>query len=379
MSKTILIISSEHTGHGHKSITEALNEHFSSIPDIKVYVIDGFALAGRIGLRMGRMYGSMTRIMKDIWRLVYDFSDKNPELVNELLASKITHNFLKVINMYKPDLILSLHPNFNGSVLNILERYNITTPFVTLIADLVSISTLWMDERASFVLCPTIESRCKCMEYGLSENKLIVTGFPIRQGFAEHIQGDIKPYDNTINKPLRFLLMSGGEGVGNMGTYAKILLENFNCEVKIIAGRNNLLKKRLNNTFINYGNKVKIYGFVKNMQELILDSDIAITRGSPNAMLEAVCCNVPLIITGALPGQEEGNPYYMIKYNLGVICNHSRLLKDTVNDLLYNDAERLNKIKESQRAYINENAAKNTVDFIIEQIKIEKTKRRLAN
>ena len=91
MSKTILIISSEHTGHGHKSITEALNEHFSSIPDIKVYVIDGFALAGRIGLRMGRMYGSMTRIMKDIWRLVYDFSDKNPELVNELLASKITH------------------------------------------------------------------------------------------------------------------------------------------------------------------------------------------------------------------------------------------------------------------------------------------------
>ena len=37
-------------------------------------------------------------------------------------------------------------------------------------------------------------------------------------------------------------------------------------------------------------------------------SDIMIARGSPNSFFEGVVMNVPLIITGALPGQEQGNP-----------------------------------------------------------------------
>ena len=43
--------------------------------------------------------------------------------------------------------------------------------------------------------------------------------------------------------------MSGGEGVGNMSTIAKILLDNFNCTVKIVAGRNTTIKKEVRTIF----------------------------------------------------------------------------------------------------------------------------------
>lgn len=97
----------------------------------------------------------------------------------------------------------------------------------------------------------------------------------------------------------------------------------------------------------------------------MLSSDIAVTRGSPNVMMEAVACNVPLIITGNLPGQEEGNPAYMQKHNLGVVCKELRKLRHTVDELLYNNAEKLNKIKQSQKEYLNPNVAKEIVSFLL--------------
>ena len=51
MLKNVLIISSEHTGHGHKSITESLGESFALHEDIKVTIIDGFSLGGNTLLK----------------------------------------------------------------------------------------------------------------------------------------------------------------------------------------------------------------------------------------------------------------------------------------------------------------------------------------
>lgn len=365
MVRNILIISSNYTGHGHKSITDALCQQFSKHPDVNVHVIDGFALRGRMTIRIGKLYGSMTRNAKELWRLVWEISLRNPSLLCEVTEITIKEAFLKVLDRVKPDLILSVHPNFNGSVLNVLEENGITIPFVTLIADLVSITPLWADPRADYILCPTMESKYKCLEFGVSEDHLKVTGFPIREKFCDFSKDSP---DNSYkgDRPLECLIMSGGEGSGNMSRVARILLENFNCNVKIVAGRNKVLQRRLENTLKEeYGTRIEIYGFVENIQDLMRASDIAFTRGSPNTMLEAVCCNVPLVITGALPGQEEGNPGYLEKYHLGVVCKEIKKLKGAVADLLVEDAKRLNNIKAQQREFRRPDTAKNIVDFLL--------------
>jgi len=59
---------------------------------------------------------------------VWELSLKKPSLLNDFTEVAIKDNFLKLICNIKPDLILSVHPNFNGSVLNILEDYNIKVP-----------------------------------------------------------------------------------------------------------------------------------------------------------------------------------------------------------------------------------------------------------
>lgn len=366
MVKKILIISSEFTGHGHKSITESLCEQFSNHENVEIHIVDGFSLGGQVLLKAGKSYGPITRNAEGLWELIYDLSSIKPSLINEAIEFKIKDNFLNLLKEVTPDLILSVHPNFNGSIINIMEKYNIKIPFITLIADLVSIYPLWADPRVDYIISPTLEAKAKCIEYGVPEEKIKVLGLPVRSRFYNHIENEDQESSYDPSLPLKCLIMSGGEGVGNMSNIAEIILDNFNCKVKIIAGRNAILKKKLEQLLVSkYGDNVEIFGFTKNVQDLMLSSDIAITRGSPNVMMEAISCNVPLVVTGALPGQEQGNPEYVQNLNLGVICTDIKDMKNTISDLLENNAEKLNQIKTSQINFSNPNIAENIVDFIL--------------
>jgi processive 1,2-diacylglycerol beta-glucosyltransferase len=363
--KNILIISSEFTGHGHKSITDSLIERFSKYPDVKIHVVDGFSLGGNLLVRVGKMYGTITRNAKELWKIIWEISIMKPSLINEFIGLAIEENFIKSIKHLKPDLILSVHPNFNGCIIDIMEKYNIKIPFGTLLADLVSIYPLWADPRADFIICPTEDSFNKCLEFGVDKEKLLKIGLPVRSRFCIDLENTDTSSDYTFDRPLECLIMSGGEGSGNMSMIAKILLNNFNCNISIIAGRNKAMKVRIENSLKEkYGDKVNVYGFVTNIEQLMLNSDIAFTRGSPNVMMEAVMCNTPLIITGALPGQEEGNPEYFERNNLGVICYDTSELKSTVAKLLENNAKQLNDLKRTQREFRDPMIADKIVDFL---------------
>ncbi len=373
MYKNILIISSDITGHGHKSITESLLEQFRNHPGIKVKVIEGFALNGVLGIRVGKMYGPITRASKETWKLIWDITEKKPSLMIEFGEATIHDRFVKILNEVKPDVILTIHPNYNASITNILEKINSTIPVFAVVADPVSISALWCNPKATYTLCPTEEARESCLKNNVPEERIRVFGFPVRQRFYRHLQtGDGIHYtdramENYVPEyPLQFLIMSGGEGSGNMSRYARILLKNFDCRVKLLCGRNKLLKKRLEHTLLEkYADRVEVLGFTENVQDLMLASDVILARASPNTMTEAIMCNIPLVITGALPGQEEGNPGYAEKHGLGVICTEPSSLKTVIAGLLANNFEKLMQIKKAQARYRNPNSARDIVEFIL--------------
>lgn len=101
--------------------------------------------------------------------------------------------------------------------------------------------------RANYIISPTQEAKDKCVEYGVSEENIKVLGFPVRSRFYKNIE-DIENDNNYNNDmPLNCLIMSGGESVGSMRKISEILLDNFNCTVKIVAGRNTkTLSKEIN-------------------------------------------------------------------------------------------------------------------------------------
>lgn len=374
VNKKILIISSEHTGHGHKSIAESLQEKIGENEQIKIHVVDGFALGGSALLNIGKSYGPITRYSAQLWNAIWHVSAMNTYVIDKGVENLIKDNFLVLLEEEKPDVILSIHPNFNGSVINILRKERIQIPFGTLIADLVNIYPLWCDPRADFILSPTKEARGKCLEYGVPKERIRVVGFPVRERFLGHHR---KPFE--MKSGLNFLMMSGGEGVGDMNAIAVNLLNHFDCTVTIIAGKNETLKAELENSLKpRFDKRAEVIGFTKNIQDLMLAADIGIVRGSPNTMFEAVATNLPIIITGALPGQEKDNPLFAEKHLLGVYCQDNENLKSVIDQLLENDGEKLKMIIEAQRRFINPNAAQEILDYVTsaEKAKLKSRKRR---
>jgi processive 1,2-diacylglycerol beta-glucosyltransferase len=144
----ILIISSDNTGSGHKSIGEALLEQFKKYPEVNVKIIEGYDANKVFGSTVSKSYGFLTRRARIVWKAVWNISAKRPDLISKITERSIKRYFVRLIEKEKPDLILSIHPHFNAPLLNILfkNRYNI--PFITLLADLISISPLWVDPIA---------------------------------------------------------------------------------------------------------------------------------------------------------------------------------------------------------------------------------------
>ncbi len=370
--RNVVIISSDYTGHGHKSISESLLEQFNLHEDVNVNIIDGFDLGGNMWVKVGKSYGLVTRNAKELWKLAWKISKRSPSFIHEFTELTIRENFIKMLRKLKPDLILSVHPVFNAPILNILKEYKINIPFAIFVADLVSISPLWADKRADMIICPTQEAKERCMGFGVPEKNITVAGFPVRSRFTEHITQNIHKPDYTLDRPLECLIMSGGEGSGDMNAVSRILLDNFNCNVRIIAGRNAAMKEKLEKSLSQqYPGRVEIHGYITNIQDYMLKSDIAFTRGSPNVMMEAIACNVPLIITGALPGQEQENPDFAVNNKLGIFCDDLSNLSSIVSGLLADNAKGLNEIKQSQREYFDHESAKKIVDVSLGLIRNE--------
>jgi len=238
MKQRIMILTSYITGAGHKSITEALMEHLTDYADLQIEIVEGFDLGGTTNRKVGELYGTVTRNAKPLWGLIWDMQSLAPGALNQVMSQRIERRFLERVHAFKPDLILSVHAMFVGSIINILEKENLDIPLVTLLADLVSIADLWIDKRCAWTLCPSEESYLLLRDqWQIPESRLKRCEFPIRGRFydpkAEREDRIYKPGD-----PLSVLIMSGGEGSGNLKKTAELILRNFSkSRVTVIAGQ----------------------------------------------------------------------------------------------------------------------------------------------
>ncbi len=364
MKKKIIIITSYITGHGHKSITKSLEEELKTRNDITYKIIEGFELGGKLGVTISKLYAPIVCKNKKIWKLVYKVSEKRGNSTKRMVAMLIKKRLNLLLDEYEPDLIVTVHPLFVGSVLDVLKKRKKKIPMVAVFADLISIPKLWVDKRITLSIAPTHHASIVAQKDGINEEKIRVIKLPVRKEIAD-IGRNIETFNEEEikkQKAVRFLIMSGGEGAGNFDEILNELLKNENFKISIITGSNTKLKERIEKQFKNYLDRVTVYGYVKDVGKIMANSDIGIVRGSPNVLMECVSCLLPVIVNGTLPGQEEGNVDFVLLNNLGILWHESCNLTDIVDSLIKNNKEKLIEIKKSELIYRDLNSAKKIVD-----------------
>lgn len=364
MKKKILLITSANTGAGHQSISDSLTEQFSVMPDVEVQVIDGFHLMGRTGIHGSKLYNFMLRRIPAFYNASWKLTMTHPPRLT-VASFLCERRFMKYIRSFHPDLILTVHSLFNTVITQILKRHDLNIPVVVLQADLVDIHSTWCNPEAYMTICPTREAYDASVRQGMPPGKLKIMGFPVRSSFCRAArEADGNDYDPS--RSLRCLMMSGSEGSGSLEAYAESVLGNTDVELTVICGHNRKLQNHLQKSLSEHGKRVAVLGFVQNVEQTMLHSDLLIARGSPNTLLEAVTMNLPVIIIGPVPEQEKGNARLMTDHNLGVICKSPADAPQVIGGLLSDHRARLKEIRAAQQAFRNADNARDIATYVKE-------------
>ena len=355
MTKRILLLMAD-TGGGHRSSAEAVLEamHRRPLNDCEVEMID--VLGGYAPFpinKLDRLYPYMTRFSKVTWEPAYRFTN-TPERASFLMRTAwpiAQETARKVLLNHPVDLIVSFHPLYNYAMLWAKEKEKNDTPMVTMVTDMATIHAMWCAPGMVRYMVPTPQAARLAVGYGVDRSKIDITGLPISHRFAD-LAGrpkrevrknlDLDPDLPTV------LLMGGGQGMGRMYPIARALASlKVEYQLVIIAGRNPALKLQLQ--IANWKIPVRIYGFTREIPVLMAASDILVTKAGPSTIAEALAMGLPMIISGYVPGQEDGNMKIVVRGKAGVYAPKPKQIAHALREWLTSGDKVLAEFSENAR------------------------------
>ena len=357
--RKLLIITSMYTGHGHKSIAEALDERLSAYDDIEVKIIDGFALMNRFEQYMAEYtYGPLTRIPGKAWEWNFKAGETFRKPVIAVVAAMIKTRLLALLDSFQPDAILSVHPIFVGTVLDVMKEAGKNIPLIAHEVDLVDITQYWFDPRINRVLAPSQEAYDCTIANVDDPGRVMQVGFPVRSRF-------FNVPAPAAHSGVVVTVMSGSEGSGSIRAVVRELLKHTDVHVNVVCGRNKKLRKKLKKLFgEKYHGRLNALGFIEDIQNIMVASDLLILRASPNAAMEAVVLNVPMILFGRLAGQELHNPDVLVAHGVAKYCPEPEKLPDCIRSLFANDGAELEAMRAAQKKYAPVDSAAQTARLL---------------
>ncbi|HEX3629226.1 MAG TPA: glycosyltransferase [Candidatus Dormibacteraeota bacterium] len=318
-SRRFLFLFSD-TGAGHRAAAEAvaaavLRHHPTGFTvDCFDPMRDQRVVAGRLTA----LYGPVTRRAPFLWAAAYHATNLQPtvRLIQHAIGRGLRRK-LRAALTPRPALVASFHPLLNHVAVDVMPA---GVPRVTVITDWINFHQAWTDLKADCIICPSQAAYDLCRQRGIPADRLLRAGLPIHPRFADAIKQfrdkpsmrlrlKLRPHAPTV------LLAGGGDGTEPLRKYAAALARSpLDIQVLAVCGRNQRLAEQIRKD--NHAG-VHVFGFVDNMPELLLAADLLATRAGPGMIAEGLACGCPLLLTGYLPGQEEGNVREVIERGLG--------------------------------------------------------------
>jgi 1,2-diacylglycerol 3-beta-galactosyltransferase len=241
----------------------------------------------------------------------------------------------------RPDLVVSLIPNFDRALFESMQIALPGRPFVTVLTDLADFPPhFWMERQPQqYFICGTTRAieQARALDHPAART-FLTSGMILRPTFYEE-----QPKDRAFerqrlaldpNLPTGLVLF-GGEGSSVMYSIARQLgNSSLDLQLILICGRNEKLKRRLK--ALKTRNKLFVEGFTKQVPYFMHLSDFFIGKPGPGSISEALHMHLPVIIeknAWTLP-QERFNADWVKENGFGIVLENFRGIKQAVRTLL---------------------------------------------
>ena len=341
------------TGGGHRSAAEAIIEAMQLIYDdaVTTEMVDFFKdYAPRPFNRVGEMYPYMVKA-PHLWGASFHATDgrARARVITTTLWPLARQAARALVRSRPADLIVTVHPFANSFALKALGTNR--PPFINVVTDMVTTHALWYDRRADLILVPTETARRRAIKYNMPSEKVKVVGLPVADRYCKPLgrKSVLReklgwPEDNPV-----VLMVGGGEGMGPLARTARAIDESgLNVTQVIVCGRNQKLKAALEAE--RWENPTFLYGFTRDMPDLMRASDYIVTKAGPGTIAEALNAQLPIILYAKLPGQEDGNVTFVQEEGAGVWAPYPHDVVRTLTRWITHPAEHQKVVENCRRA-----------------------------
>jgi UDP-N-acetylglucosamine:LPS N-acetylglucosamine transferase len=342
-------IVSSRVGGGHQSVAQALRQALESLPglDLHVWVDDLYVQHGRFPVsRFPWIYATMTRRFPRLWRFVFDVTNRPPSgprlnWIGDVLGGP---SLKRLIAERQPDAVVTVLPGTTGFVARSVMRSGVPANVYVVVTDWADIHLGWASTFPAHYTVPTEHAAATLRSVGIPASSVDVPGFLVREQFSRVERGPAAKQQarERLGLPAdRFLIlaMAGTEGSPEALAHLEAVARTpLSAEILVVCGRNRRLYRRIER--LKGVNPVTPLGFVENIADLMVASDILLTKTGAVTLAEAFCCGLPILAFDPLPGQEEGNAHYVVESGAAELATSPVHLASLATELRWSSTRR---------------------------------------
>jgi len=240
----------------------------------------------------------------------------------------------------RPDLVVSVVPNFNRALGESLRRALPDVPLVTVLTDLADYPPhFWIERQPQFLICGTEHAAQQARAMGHDAAHIFRTsGMILAPKFYEQVQIDRRAERQKLSLDPDLptgLVLFGGHGSRVMLDIGRRLdASGLRLQLIFICGKNQALLQDLSKM----PRRIPMFveGFTTEVQRYMRLADFFIGKPGPGSISEALAMKLPVLVernAWTLP-QERYNADWIVEKQVGLVLRSFRFIVQAVAELL---------------------------------------------
>jgi UDP-N-acetylglucosamine:LPS N-acetylglucosamine transferase len=331
----ILIISSD-TGGGHRSAAAAIVagvQKFLESESYAVRVVRAVEESHHLSAKLVGLYNWILRNRQHWMKYYYWVLNRVRPETREFFHKRCIGYVTGLFERWCPHVVVSVHPLTQHLFGRVLRELNLTdrVPLVSVVTDpCYGFWKGWACDDVTLYLVASDEARRQLIDYGVSPDRIKISGMPVHPKFAYPGEEAAKAARSALGlDPEKFTVFvnAGWAGGGNMKEIFKELVRGeLDMQAIFLAGRNEDLRAAAESLALDAPFPIKVIGYSDEIEKLMSAANVMVSKLGGLTTFEAFACRVPIIadaITEPMP-QEAGTASLIEDRGAGIMLKRSR-------------------------------------------------------
>jgi len=370
----ILIISSD-TGGGHRSAAQTLSDGLTKFwtgESVAVRIIKAVEESHHVTGKLVGVYNWILRNKQHWMKYVFWTINRFRPETREFFQRRCIGFCKEIFEKWCPHIVVSVHPLTQHIFARILKELNLSNqiPLVTVVTDpCYGFWKGWACDDVSLYLVANTEARQQLIDYGITPEKIKISGMPVDPKFHELNELDAQTARKAFGldaEKFTVFVNAGWIGGGNIPQiFRELVRGELDVQAIFLAGKNEELRKEAEALAKTAKFPVKVIGYSDEIEKLMQSANVMISKLGGLTTFEALACRLPIIadaITPPMP-QEAGTVNLIARRGAGILLKKASDIVPTIQNLV-SDSKKYAEMKAATVSL----AVPNSTEFIIREI-----------